>query len=181
MGDERRAGKARCPMQNRRRRFGNRISFSAALLSRFSRPWENRRDNFESVFSSFVLPRSIEWRQERERRRPRRQRFRGNEFFREAGNRGNRRDISVRAESTGTRAREFSDFRPVFPPSVCSSPSRSCIAVSAMVFPRNYYPATATAAPVGSSGCRNQRRYRFPLTATNSNFARIANVNWPPE
>lgn len=41
-------------------------------------------------------------------------------------------------------------------------------------FPRNY-PGS-----VGRRRRNRQRRYRFPLIAANSNFARIANVNWPP-
>lgn len=56
------------------------------------------------------------------------------------------------------------DF-PIFPPLLPVVPRR---------FPRNY-PGS-----VGRRRRNRQRRYRFPLIAANSNFARIANVNWPP-
>lgn len=50
--------------------------------------------------------------------------------------------------------------------------------VSRVIIIRSSEP-TATVV-VRRSRRNRQRRYRFPLIATNSNFARIANVNWPP-
>lgn len=162
----------------------------STIFPAISHPRENRRDaaNFRGLFSRarLVSPLSRAVRSERRKGGGGRETkiSRKRIFPRDRKSRS-RRGTSVRAVNS-TRA-SFPISAPGFPPSAplvaALAHASFCTPCHRRFFLRNYYPepATTAAAPVGPSVAETKRRYRFPLTATNSNFARIANVNWPPE